>query len=139
MFRSGVQNRVTWSVGGTSAYVTLDQFRHRLSERDEGHEVTSAGHNGIEAFVASILRGTVDCSCHIKDDAYASDIGIKAQVAGVLKFEFGNRRVHTVPIFITEVTYENETAAGTDYTFRAKFNQELVNVAGSTAAYAYPS
>ena len=123
-FEAGYQNLLFMKLTGQSSYTELCDFRHEWTESDEGHEVTSACHEGVQAFVASILRGEGTASFHIKSEQYPSDLGIVAQATGLFQPEFGDQRSPTIPFFISRVSHTNETAAGTDYTVTFKLNAE---------------
>ena len=123
-FKPGYPNRVSIKLWNQSVYTELCNFRHTWTESDDGHEVSSSCHNGIQAFIASVLRGEGEASFHISDDQYPWDVGIRAQATGMLKIEFGDREPFLVPFFITRVAYTNETAAGTDFQVSFKLNAE---------------
>ena len=123
-FTAGYANRVSWQPEGSANYVELCNFRHGLTLSDEGHEVTSSCHEGVQAFIPSILRGEGDASFHINTDQYPWDVGIAAQVSGMMQFEFGDRQPFYVPVYISRVAYTNETAGGSDYAVSFKLNAE---------------
>ena len=124
MFLPGYQNRISIKLAGQSSFTQLCNFRHNWAESDEGHEVTSSCHEGIQAFVASILRGEGDASFRIKDDQYPWTVGIRAQAIGMFQVELGNRRPFLIPFFMSRVAYANETAGGTDAAVNFKLNAE---------------
>jgi len=122
-FKAGYINGIAWTPTGGSP-TTLCQFRHSHSESDEGHEVTSSCHNGIQAFVASILRGEGTASFHITTASQPWSLGIVAQATGYFSCMYGNLSVFTIPVFISRVNYQNEVAAGTDYDVTWKLSAE---------------
>lgn len=122
-FKAGYPNAITWTpTGGPTT--TLCDFRHSHSESDEGHEVTSSCHNGIQAFISSILRGEGSASFHITTATLPWSLGIVAQATGVLVAQYGDVSGFTIPVFISRVNYQNETAAGTDYDITWKLSAE---------------
>jgi hypothetical protein len=123
-FTAGYPNRVSWKADGNANYVELCNFRHGLTFSDEGHEVTSSCHEGIQAFIPSILRGEGDASFHIKTEQYPWNVSIDAQVIGMMQFEFGDRVPFYVPVYISRIAYTNETAGGSDYCVTFKLNAE---------------
>lgn len=125
-FKAGYANRVSWKPDGAGSYVELCNFRHGLTLSDEGHEVTSSCHEGVQAFIPSILRGEGDASFHLKTEQlpWASSIAIGPQISGLWKAEFANRDPYIVPVYISRVAYTNETAGGTDYGVTFKLNAE---------------
>lgn len=122
-FKAGYPNAITWTPTGGAA-TTLCDFRHSHSESDEGHEVTSSCHNGIQAFIASILRGEGSASFHITTAQLPWTLGIVAQATGVLTPQYGAQSGFTIPVFISRVNYQNETAAGTDFDITWKLSAE---------------
>jgi len=122
-FKPGYINGIAWTPTGGSP-TTLCDFRHSHSESDEGHEVTSSCHNGIQAFIASILRGEGTASFHITTASQPWSLGIVAQATGTFSCMYGSQSVFTIPAFISRVNYQNETAAGTDYDVTWKLSAE---------------
>lgn len=133
-FTAGATNSVSIKDNAATSYTELCDFRHSMSISDEGHEITSSCHEGVQAFISSVLRGEGTASFHIRSTQYpwSGSINIKAQAKGLLKFEFGDAQQFVFPYYISRVQYENETAGGSDYTASFKLNAE----AGSLS---YPS
>jgi hypothetical protein len=124
-FGSGKANGVSWQPTGAGAAVDLVAFRHEFSESDEGSEVTSTIHDGVQAFVDSILRGEGTASFHLNSDVYPWDNGISAGAAGVIFAKFGPTGVEfSIPVHISRVNYQNEVAGGCDYNVTFKLNAE---------------
>jgi hypothetical protein len=123
-FNAGKANKILIKLSGQAQFTELCDFRHGWNESDEGHEVTSSCHDGVQAFVASILRGEGDASFHIKDDQYPWSIGIRAQATGMFQVQFGNAQAFTIPFFMNRVGYVNEVAGGTDAQVSFKLNAE---------------
>lgn len=123
-FSTAFQNTVSIRLTGQSSYTELCDFRHDLTESDEGHEVTSSCHNGVQAWVASILRGEITASFHIKDDQYPWDTGMRAQATGELDAQFGTGQSFFFPFFLSRAQHTNETAGGTDFNATFKLNGE---------------
>lgn len=123
-FSTAFQNTISIQLTGQSSFTELCDFRHDLTESDEGHEVTSSCHNGVQAFVASILRGEASASFHIKNDQYPWDVGLRAQATGVLEANFGTSEPFFFPFFLSRAQHTNETAAGTDFNATFKLNAE---------------
>lgn len=123
-FQAGKQNAILWRATGQASYTTLCDFRHEFSESDEGHEVTSSCHNGVQAFIASILRGEGTASFHLKTEQHPWALGIVAQATGEIKQQYSNQKEFVIPVYISRVNYVNETAAGTDYNVTFKLSAE---------------
>ncbi len=123
-FSTAFQNTIAIKLTGQSSYTELCDFRHDLTESDEGHEVTSSCHLGVQAFVASILRGEASASFHIKDDQYPWSVGMRAQATGILAAQFGTSQVFYFPFFLSRAQHTNETAAGTDFNATFKLSAE---------------
>ncbi len=123
MFRSGASNYISWQPTGGQE-VILCNFRHQWSESDEGHEVTSSCHDGVQAFIASILRGEGSAAFHIRDGDEPWNVGIVAGASGVFRASFGNIEIFVIPAYVGRINYENEVAGGTDYSVNFKLNAE---------------
>lgn len=132
-FKAGRGSTITILLNGDSEPVELNQFRHNHSENDEGTEVTSVSHDGIQAFIATILRGQASASFHINSDNLPWASGLKAQAAGEMLIQYGGTYTFTFPFYISSVDYQNEQAGGCDYTVTFKLSGE-----GGDGIYGYP-
>lgn len=136
-FDSGYPNGIFIKPEGAGEYTQIDVYRHSGNESDQGHDVTSTSHNGFQAKVPTILRGTQRISGHLKsDDGYPWANSIKAQGTGLIKAQYGTLQEFVMAYYIPEVSYTNETAAGTDFEATFEMNAEAADNPDDT--YAYP-
>lgn len=142
MFDTGYPNGVFIQPLGAGAFTQIDIYGHNHSEQDQGHEVSSTLHNGVQAFADSLLRGEATVRGHLKRGAYPWTQAIKARGRGYLKVQYGNVQPFVIPYRIPRVGYTNETAAGTDFEATFTLDAETPSVdTGSppVTQYTYPS
>ncbi len=138
-FVAGKDNSVEWKPAGANSFITLNQFRRSWRESNEGTDVTSSIHGGVQAVLATILRGegSVSFHTHTAQMPYTSSNLIRAGLNGILRISHnGLGSTQNIPVLITSVDYQNEIAGGCDHTFTVKLNQEAATVA--EPAYTYP-
>ena len=144
-FLTAFGNRVMIKPRGSSGYTEVAIFGHNHNESDEGHDVTSSVHQGMQALVASILRGGGTIRGHIRDADVANNpaypwvtnIVIVAQGTGIIKLEYADRQAFQIAYFISNVEYTNETAGGTDFAATFKFNAEAASSPTSPGTTTY--
>lgn len=136
-FDTAFGNGVFIKPTGAGDYTQVDVYGHSATESDEGHEVTSTLHQGLQGLVASILRGQVTIRGHLKQAAYPWSLSIKAQGTGDIKVMFGAQQPFFMGYFISQVAYSNENAGGTDFEATFKLNAET-HVASPSQSFVRP-
>lgn len=133
-FIAGKDNTVEWKPAGTNTFIALDYFRRAWRESNEGTDVTSSSHNGVQACIATIFRGEGSASFHLTSaqTPYNATNLIRAGLNGILRITHNAANSQEIPVLITSVDYQNEVAGGCDYTVTFKLNAEAGN-------FTYPS
>lgn len=134
-FIAAFNKGVKWTPSA-GAQASLNVTEHSWAEMIDAIDVTHSGSGGVQALLASILRGEGNVSAFSDDAQVISNaaINIIGGASGVMLFYHyaaaGNP--FTVPAMIIKVNWKTPIANGCQYNFDVKLN----SIAGT---YARPS
>lgn len=140
LFQPGYNKGTTWNpAGGVQTSIAITDWD--WGEKIDKIDITNTSTLGVQALLASILRGTGKVSAFFDSGQlpWAAPLVIKAGSNGVITFVCGSPNTPwSIPAMVTELHNRSEVAGGVKYDFTVELNC-LAGVAQAFLTYTYPT